>query len=187
MRGLADLDHPDPSFRHKPAQVDAAQIDERHDRRPAHHNFSGLGRARHDGPVERRPDDEVLPVGLGLGELRARLLGLGRRAGHFGILLRDLLPHRRRLGASDVRIRQVGPGRRQGALQRVDALLGGTDRRGLLFRGRRRLFALPFGRTGLSQTRVGLLVEQSELIGRLLLGELRFGRRQIGFRLADST
>ena len=78
-RRLSDLDRADPAFRHEPAQVDPAQIDERDDRGAGAHHFSRLRRARDDRAVERRADRQIGAVGLRLGQLRARLLGQRRR------------------------------------------------------------------------------------------------------------
>ena len=89
-------------------------------------------------------------------------------------------------GFANVGIVEIGLRRGQRALRRFDPALRRGHRGRLLVGRRLGLLGLTFGDgAGLGELGVGVLVEQRELIRRLLLRELRFGRGQFGFRLAD--
>ena len=129
-----------------------------------------------------------MAVGLGFGKLCARLIGLRRGAGYLGALLGELPTHGGRLGRANARHGQAGLDGGKPALRRLHATLCRRHGRGLLVGGRRRLPALPFRhRARLREPCVGFPVEEGELIGRLLLRELRLGRRQLGFRLSHAA
>ena len=83
-------------------------------------------------------------------------------------------------------IAQIGLRRHERALRRVDTALRRHHRGRLLGGGRVGELGLTL-RDGaaLGQLGVGVLVEQRELIRRLLLRELGLGLRQVGLRLAD--
>ena len=106
-------------------------------------------------------------------------------ARHLALLLGELLAHRGELGFADVGIAQIGLRRHERALRRVDPALRRHHRGRLLGGGRIGELGLTL-RDGaaLGQLGVGVLVEQRELIRRLLLRQLRFGLRQVGLRLA---
>jgi hypothetical protein len=97
-----------------------------------------------------------------------------------------LLAHGRDLGFADVGITEIGLGGHQLALRRVNPALRRHHRGGLLRSCRIGKFGLPlrYG-AALGELGISVLVEQRELIRRLLLRQLRLGLCQVGFRFAD--
>ena len=103
-------------------------------------------------------------------------------------LLGDLLTDHGKLHGTNIGISQAGLRHGERSLCRVHAPFGGGDRSGLRIGGGLSLLALPLGdRSGLDKPCVGVSIESGELIGRLLLRELRFGSGEFGLGLLHAA
>src|SRR5262245_62566654 len=136
MGRLTDIDAADFTLWHKAPKVDLGEIEERHDWRARLNDLARLGGSSNNGAGKWRDHGQVLAIGVGLGQLKPRLLRAGGTSCDFRLLLDQLLPDCSDLRPTNARIGQTGPGGCQRGTCRLDAPLRARDR-GLLLIGRR--------------------------------------------------
>src|SRR6266849_6196635 len=171
MGRLPDLDPADVTLWHKAPKVDLGEIEERDDWGAGLNHLTRLGGSSNNSAGKWRDHSQVLAIGVGLGQLKPRLLRAGGASCDFRLLLDQLLPDRSDLRLANARIGQTGFGGGQSRTRRLDPPVGASDR-GLLLIGRRNGQAtLAFGDgAGRDQPGVGVFVEESEFERGLLLG-----------------
>src|SRR5260370_7598506 len=169
MGHLPDLDPPDVTLWDKATKVDLGEIEERHNWRAGLNDLARLGGSSNNGAGKRRDHGQVLAIGVGLGQLKPRLLRASDAICDFRLLLDQLLPNCSDLRLTNARIGQTGLGGCYRGACRLDPPLRASDR-GLLLIGRRnRQTTLAFrDGAGRDQMCIGVFVEQSELERRLL-------------------
>src|SRR5262245_8658196 len=136
MGRLPDLDSANFTFRHKAPKVDLGEIEERHDWRAGLNDLARLGASSNNGAGKWRDHRQVLAIGVGLGQLKPRLLRAGDASCDFRLLPDQLLPDRSDLRLTNAWVGQTGLGGCQRGTCRLDPPLRGRDR-GLLLIGRR--------------------------------------------------
>src|SRR5215831_1503942 len=135
MGRLPDLDPADFTLWHKAPKIDLGEIEERHDWRAGLNDLARLGGSSNNGAGKWRDHGQVLAIGVGLGQLKPRLLRAGDASCDFRVLLDQLLPDGSDLRLTNARIGQIGLGGRERGTCRLDAPLRARDR-GLLLIGR---------------------------------------------------
>ena len=136
MGRLPDLDPADFTLWHKAPKVDLGEIEERHNWRAGLNDLARLGGSSNNGAGKWRDHGQVLAIGVGLGQLKPRLLRAGDAICDFRLLLDQLLPDCSDLRLTNARIGQTGLGGCYRATCRLDPPLRASDR-GLLLIGRR--------------------------------------------------
>src|SRR5258706_10069333 len=87
MGHVPDLDPPDVTLWHKAPKVDLGEIEERHNWRAGLNDLARLGGSSNNGAGKRRDHGQVLAIGVGLGQLKPRLLRAGDAICDFRLLL----------------------------------------------------------------------------------------------------
>src|SRR5262245_15839515 len=131
-RRLSHFDFAYLTYRDEATQIDLGQIQHSDDWGSGRHHFPRLGGSRRDRAVERRGDDQVPAVLLGLAELGASLFGARSGGGYLSLLLRHRLAHGLGRGPANQWVDQIRFGRFQRAACRLVSTLRGGHRRRLL-------------------------------------------------------
>src|SRR5260370_20183266 len=109
MGRLPDLDPADFTLWHKAPQVDLGEIEERDDWGAGLNHLTRLGGSSNNGAGKRRDHGQVLAIGIGLGQLKPRLLRAGDASCDFRLLLDQLLPDCIDLRLTHSRTGHTGP------------------------------------------------------------------------------
>src|SRR5262245_25561841 len=134
MGRLPDLDPADFALWHKAPKVDLGEIEKRYDWGASLNHLTRLGGSSNNSAGKWRDHGQVLAIGVGLGQLKARLLRAGNARCDFRLLLDQLLPNRSDLRQANARIGQTGLGGGESRTRRLNAPVGAGDR-GLLLIG----------------------------------------------------
>src|SRR5258706_7281432 len=144
MGHLPDLDPPDVTLWHKAPKVDLGEIEERHNWRAGLNDLARLGGSSDNGAGKRRDHGQVLAIGIGLSQLKPRLLRAGDAICDFRLLLDQLLPDCGDLRLTNARIGQTGLGGCYRPTCRLEPPRPASDRGLLLIRRRNGQTTLAF-------------------------------------------
>src|SRR4029434_2775078 len=128
MGHLPDLDPADVTLWHKAPKVDLGEVEERHNWRAGLTDLARLGGSSNNGAGKWRDHGQVLAIGVGLGQLKPRLLRAGDARRDFRLLLDQLLPNRSALRLANARIGKTAFARGQSCTRSLDATVGASDR-----------------------------------------------------------